>query len=722
VAHVPQSRENKKEGPMKLIKTYLLIPMLFLPLSAETPATPGPATLVHAVPGKLIDMNHGWRFDATDSEKYASAEFDDSKWKVLSLEREWRFYGVEYDGVAWYRKSFTFAPELAGKNLGLALPALTAAYQLFLNGQLIGTVGKIGATGKVEHVREDVQYYELSSSLLAPAPKQNVLALRIASLGGIGGGFAGLDFFLGPNDLIYERHFVTFVVFALMAGAFFVIGLYYLILYFARRDADAALWFALLAICQGAFTLGMKAIVYKFIDNYIVNMIFMHATVILFPTLLLHFGHSFFSVKKDWFLRTIDIACGFGALLFAVHFLVPGMEGFYVIYQLPAHVIFILVAMIRFIWLNWKGYRNGVAASRVVASGGLLFFLCVAAEGLSYLDFLPIIKMTDIGFLVLIFSMAMALAIQLSKVWHEKEEAQKQAFESQALLTRAYARFVPLEFLQQLNKQSILDVSLGDQVQRDMGVMFSDIRDFTTLAESMQADDLFRFVNSYLFRLAPIFTAHQGYIDKYIGDAIMVLFHGNMDAAVKGCIAVLHDIEQYNLDRAKAGYSAISIGIGLNFGRLTLGTVGNPERMDGTVLSDEVNLASRIEGLTKLYKVDMIVTDKVVAQLSNPADFDLRQIDRVRVKGKQLPTTIYECFNADAPAVAEKKRAMQGRWQDALHEYYAQKFEQAGKVFSEIDTSIGGDKISRLYIKRCHELAVAGLTADWDGTHSLKSK
>jgi adenylate cyclase len=707
---------------MKFNKTSFLFILCAAPLFADTPTVAEPPAPVHVTAGKMIDMNNGWQFEATDSASYAKPEFDDRKWKTLPLEREWRFYGIEYDGVAWYRKTFTVAPELSGQNIGLALPALTAAYQLFLNGQLIGTVGKIGATGKAEHVREDVQYYELSSSLLSSPPNANVLALRIASLGGIGGGFAGLDFFLGPKEIIYERHFVTFVLFSLMAGAFFVIGLYYLILYFARRDADAALWFALLAISQGAFTLGMKAMVYKFFDNYVANMIFMHTTVILFPTLLLHFGHSFFSVKRDWFLRTIDIACGLGALLFAVHFLMPGMEGFYVIYQLPAHVLLILVAMIRFIWLNWSGYRSGVAASRVVAAGGLLFFLCVAAEGLSYLDFLPIIKMTDIGFLVLIFSMAMALAIQLSKVWHEKEEAQKQAFESQALLTRAYARFVPLEFLQQLNKQSITEVSLGDQVQKDMGVMFSDIRDFTTLAESMQPDDLFRFVNSYLFRLAPIFSQHQGYIDKYIGDAIMVLFHGKMDAAVKGCIAVLEDIVEYNRDRAKAGYQPISIGIGLNYGRLTLGTVGNPDRMDGTVLSDEVNLASRIEGLTKLYKVDMIVTDKVVGQLSDPAAFDLRQIDRVRVKGKLAPTTIYECFATDNITIREKKKEMQGRWATALQEYYARQFKSAQTLFNEIDTAIGGDKIAKLYLRRCEELAVAELAADWDGTHAHKSK
>jgi adenylate cyclase len=706
---------------MKEIHFWLLLGLM-VPIAAVGNKEPQPVPPIQIVPGKLIDMNHDWRFEASDSEHFASPQFDDSKWKLISLEREWRFYGVEYDGVAWYRKSFTVANELSGKNLGLSLPALTAAYQVFLNGRLIGTVGKIGSSGKVDHVREDVQYYEINAAALAPPPKHNVLALRIVSLGGIGGGFAGLDFFLGTSEMVYERHFISFVVFSLMAGAFLIIGLYYLILYFARRDADAALWFGLLAVCQGAFTLGMKAMVYKFFDNYVANMIFMHATVILFPALLLHFGHSFFSVSKDWFLRTIDIACAVGAIMFAVHFVAPGMQGFYVVYQLPCHIILILVAMLRFILLNWKGYRTGIAASRVIATGGLLFFLCVGAEGLSYLDFLPVARMSDIGFLILIFSMAMALAIQLSKIWHEKEEAQRQAFESQALLTRAYARFVPLEFLQQLNKKSIVEVSLGDQVQRDMGVMFSDIRDFTTLAESMQPDDLFRFVNSYLFRLAPIFTAHQGYIDKYIGDAIMVLFHDNMDLAVKGCVAVLHDIQEYNNGRTRANYHPISIGIGLNFGRLTLGTVGNPDRMDGTVLSDEVNLASRVEGLTKLYGVDMILTDKVVAQLSNPSSFDLRQIDRVKVKGKQKPTTIYECFAADSVIIADKKRALSGKWQEALQEYYVRNFDAATKLFKEIDAVIGEDRISRLYIKRCQELLIAGLSPEWDGTYALTSK
>ncbi len=111
-----------------------------------------------------------------------------------------------------------------------------------------------------------------------------------------------------------------------------------------------------------------------------------------------------------------------------------------------------------------------------------------------------------------------------------------------------------------------------------------------------------------------------------------------------------------------------------------------------------------------------------MAQLSDPASYDLRQIDRVRVKGKLAPTTIYECFATDQIAVREKKKEMQGRWATALQEYYARQFKSAQTLFNEIDTAINGDKIAKLYVRRCEELAVAELAADWDGTHSHKSK
>jgi CheY-like chemotaxis protein len=138
----------------------------------------------------------------------------------------------------------------------------------------------------------------------------------------------------------------------------------------------------------------------------------------------------------------------------------------------------------------------------------------------------------------------------------------------------AYARFVPHQFLQFLSKESILDVQLGDQVQKEMSILFSDIRSFTTLSESMTPEDNFKFINTYLSRMEPVIIQHNGFIDKYIGDAVMALFGGGADEAVKAGIDMLYQLEEYNEHRKKKGHKPISIGIGINTGSLMLGSVG----------------------------------------------------------------------------------------------------------------------------------------------------
>lgn len=141
-------------------------------------------------------------------------------------------------------------------------------------------------------------------------------------------------------------------------------------------------------------------------------------------------------------------------------------------------------------------------------------------------------------------------------------------------LNAAYQRFVPEEFLKFLNRESIVDVKLGDQVRKEMSVLFSDIRSFTELSEKMTPEENFNFINSYLQRMGPSIRENNGFIDKYIGDAIMALFPRNAEDAIKASIQMMEGIKLYNKHRNNQGYAPISIGIGIHTGELMLGTVG----------------------------------------------------------------------------------------------------------------------------------------------------
>ena len=268
-------------------------------------------------------------------------------------------------------------------------------------------------------------------------------------------------------------------------------------------------------------------------------------------------------------------------------------------------------------------------------------------------------------------------------------------------LNKAYERFVPRQFLQLLEKDSLIDVELGDQVQLEMSVLFSDIRGFTPLSEKMTPEENFQFINSYLIQMEPAITENHGFIDKYIGDAIMALFSGRADNAVKASISMLHRLAEYNQHRIQLGDTPIHIGIGINTGSLMLGTVGGKNRMDGTVISDAVNLASRIETLTKEYGVSLLISQQTYSHLENPQDYLIRQVDKVTVKGKSEIVTVYEVFDADPPIILEKKLATLQTYVEACSYFNLQAYAEAAQKFDECLLQNPGDRVTQIYKQRC---------------------
>ncbi|HEY9298948.1 MAG TPA: response regulator, partial [Phormidium sp.] len=283
-----------------------------------------------------------------------------------------------------------------------------------------------------------------------------------------------------------------------------------------------------------------------------------------------------------------------------------------------------------------------------------------------------------------------------------------------AKLTSAYGRFVPHNFLKFLEKESIIDVNLGDQMQQEMTVMFSDIRSFTTLSESMTTQETFSFINSYLSRVSPLIRQHKGFIDKYIGDAIMALFPESASDAILAALAMQKEVRLYNQHRQKVGYAPIKIGIGLHTGNLMLGTVGESERMDTTVISDAVNLASRLEGLTKVYGAGILVSEQTIAQLKNVSSIQYRFLDRVRVKGKSEAVAVYEVYDEKLDSSNLLKSETRGLFEQAFSAYSRQDFPKAKKQFQEILAINAHDKAAMLYVKRCQEYLHYGVSQGWE--------
>ncbi len=282
-------------------------------------------------------------------------------------------------------------------------------------------------------------------------------------------------------------------------------------------------------------------------------------------------------------------------------------------------------------------------------------------------------------------------------------ESQEKFTEELFLHKQAYERFVPREFLNLLDKQSVVDVKLGDHIEREITVLFADIRKFTAISETMTPQENFNFINSYLGQMEPIIRQHKGFIDKFIGDAIMALFPTGADDAVCGAIGMLKKLATYNEGRQKAGYISIKIGIGLNTGPLMLGTVGGKNRMDGTVIADAVNLASRVEGLTKIYNASVLITEQTYLELVDPLQYNIRVVDAVKVKGKSEVITIYEVFDADPPEILALKNQTSDSFEEGFVLYHWDEYQDAQKLFEKVLKINAKDKAAQVYLERCQE-------------------
>lgn len=295
-----------------------------------------------------------------------------------------------------------------------------------------------------------------------------------------------------------------------------------------------------------------------------------------------------------------------------------------------------------------------------------------------------------------------AIAVFQDITERKKAETERQRFTEQlSELNIAYERFVPEQFLQLLDKTSIIDVRLGEAVQKEMSVLFADIRNFTTLSERMTPEDNFKFINAYLSRMEPSIVENGGFIDKYVGDGIMALFSGSADDAVRGGISMLRRLKQYNKTRTRPDRPPIHIGVGINTGSLMLGTVGGSQRMDSTVISDTVNLASRLETLTKQYNVSLLITHQMFLKLANTQQYNIRLIDRVLVKGKSEQISVFEVFDADSDDLRAAKKVMQTDFEQAILLYHLGLFSEASEIFQRCLQVHSGDGAAQFYLEQC---------------------
>ncbi|RMG67355.1 MAG: adenylate/guanylate cyclase domain-containing protein, partial [Bacteroidetes bacterium] len=332
-----------------------------------------------------------------------------------------------------------------------------------------------------------------------------------------------------------------------------------------------------------------------------------------------------------------------------------------------------------------------------------------------------------IVFEIICFSLGLGYRIRRSereKYTFEREQRKAQEALNQELskINTAFGRFVPQEFLRSLGHDSILDVQLGDGVEKEVTVLFTDIRDYSGLSESMSPQENFRFLNAYLGRVGPVIQSHRGFVNQYYGDGIMALFLRSPEDAVLAAIEIHRVLRYYNVHRVNKGRQPIRLGIGIHSGSLMMGVIGDTLRLEAGVVSDTVNTASRMEGLTKHFHASILISEHTYGRIVKPQRFRHRFLGKVQVKGRQSATGVYDFFEGESDETAAPKLATLAPFEAGLKAYFAQDFVAAARHFDEVLAIFPEDKVTQHYQAYTIRYLTEGVPPGWTGVETMEKK
>jgi len=496
-------------------------------------------------------------------------------------------------------------------------------------------------------------------------------------------------------------------------GALTIIGIYQFAMYFLRRADPAPLALGALCFCVAMWTGAQgETVLWELFPAVTWEMAARIELFAFFLSPMAAAGFLHLTQPQEFGRRSVlayIVASGAAAAfalvtpLFIASQLIPFNQ--IVIFAFTTHAI----AVVGLAWWRKNPDAPLMAAGIGISSALLLRDVILTMSGQT-----PTVYLATYGLLALIIVQSYMIARRFAQAYDTIDAQRTQLIRT----NEAYYRFVPQAFLRLLGKDDITAVELGDGTQREMTVLFADIRDFTALSETLSPKENFAFVNNLLGTVGPVIRAHRGFIDKYMGDGIMALFPDEAGDALNAAAALYETLNRLNALRALKGEPAIRIGVGIHAGNLMLGTVGERERMDGTVIADAVNTASRLEQLTKQFGAQCIVSDAVAGAASE----NLRPLGSIRPKGKQQPIAIFEFLLADGAQAQQLKRETRATFAEGLGLFQTGRFHEAATRFADILAANPTDAPAAYYASRCAHYEQLGAPAAWDGVEVFEHK
>jgi class 3 adenylate cyclase/AmiR/NasT family two-component response regulator len=642
---------------------------------------------------QILDLKGEWNFswsEFTDPNQVFSNSTNSIKTNLphffseVSLENQ---SNLPNDGYATY--SLKILINHSNQRLGLKLGIINTAYTVFINGKKYLSVGQIGTTKQ-----ESIPSYKPSTIEFDLDTPEIDLVIHVSNFHNRYGGMRTVPSLSTYQKIKTDRERkISFDM--IIFGSLLIISIYQLILFFLLRQDKSTLYFACYALLYSIKTLFEgERLFFLFFPNFPweLDLKISYWVVYTAPFLFSNYLASVFQgLVSKWFTKlTLYISIVLNTIVFFTPAIFYSKIALY-------HQIYIILLGVYGTYILINAVKQKREGSLTLLIAFIIFFLLAGVNDTLYsAGIIKSLYLSTYALVFFILMQAITIAIKFSSAFIRIEILKTNLQDS----FTASSRFIPKEFLSFLGKDDITKIQIGDQLEKNLTVLFADIRSFTELSEKMSAKENFNFVNSYLARMNPVIERNNGFIDKFIGDAIMALFT-NADDALTASIEMIDEISIYNIHRAALQYPPIQIGIGLNTGNVMMGTVGNDQRMDTTVIGDTVNLAARIESINKEYKTNVLISDFTYKALEFKEKYELREIDTVNVKGKSIPVALYECFNFDDMKLRQLKRLSHPSILIGLSLKNAESFEDAILEFQRAKEIAPNDIIPQIQIEKC---------------------
>lgn len=503
-------------------------------------------------------------------------------------------------------------------------------------------------------------------------------------------------------------------------GIFVIFSFFFLILFLYKQENIYLIFISIFSFFLAIKSLSETFYIYQFIENTIyIDRLNYFITYLIVPLIFLfwHFFNKTNQKIKISYLLIILVNLIFSLVIIILPArLIQSIHHTWQIITIPVLIFFVVELIKSHISVKRMDVRFVIYS--------IFSVICGAWDFIDALFFQTGIRLLYFAFLLILVKLTITSIREFYSLLDKSLKLNIELVEQK----NAFYRFVPINFLNLLGKKNAQDIHLGDSSEKKMTVMFTDIRAFTTISEALLPSENFAFLNGFLKRMEPIIRENRGFVDKYIGDAILALFNddkgidnefSSADRALVSAISMQSELCRYNIEREKIGLDKIAFGIGLHTGKLILGTVGSEQRLDTTVIGNTVNLASRLENLTKYYKTPIIISDQTYRDLDRNKHFLIREIDSVFVKGKTIPVTIHEVYELEEEEQKDLKSKYNDLFQSGIKKYKTRNFEDAIEIFNKIFEKNPKDQLAYLYINRCKRYIKNPPPENWEGVVML---